>query len=153
VKRATAGVVLAATSALTVNLVLYAIGKAAGGAFSYRQARTPATVDPSAITILTLTSMGLGLGIALAALRRWPRILLSLQVGATVIGVGSIAVMTIPAHFDTTSTLFLAAMHLSAIPIAVTTLSRAAAAVPRSDSPGSRRPPTSLASASSRRQR
>lgn len=38
------------------------------------------------------------------------------------IAVASIGLMTIPANFDTTSTLFLASMHLTSIPVTLTCL-------------------------------
>jgi hypothetical protein len=54
--------------------------------------------------------------------RRWPALITTAKIIVSVLAVATIGLMTLPAHFDTTSTLFLGAMHLALIPATVLAL-------------------------------
>lgn len=112
---------------LITNLAVYAIGRALGGAFTYTQKGTTTRVDPIAITFMSLVPLGVGLALVAALARRWSATILVARVAAPILAVVTIAVMTLPAGFDTTSAVSLAAMHLATIPaalLALNTLSR-----------------------------
>jgi hypothetical protein len=108
-----AGTIMAA---LTLNLVLYAVGRARGGQFTYAQNGAATTVDPLAITIMTVLPLATGLSLVAWLSPKWPPLLTVAKFVVPVVAIGTIGLMTIPAHFDTTSTLFLATMHLALIP-------------------------------------
>lgn len=110
--------VLAAALAglLLANLAIYALGRALGGGFTYRQNGVDVPVEPVAITLLSLGPLLTGLAIAAVVARWWPRIITLARIAGPVFAVATIGVMTLPADFDTTSTVCLAAMHLATIP-------------------------------------
>jgi hypothetical protein len=118
-------VVLAAVgSALLVNLAVYAVGRAAGGSFSFSAASGPSEVD--AVTVGGFTVVPFLLGLTLAALlaRRWPRVLDLALVVAPVLALGTVALMTLPADLDRVSTIALGACHVVLAVIAVAALLR-----------------------------
>lgn len=101
---------------LVLNLALYAIGRALGGAFTYKQNGADVRVDSIAVTFMSLVPLAFGLGLVAALSRKWPAVILVARIAAPMLAVATIAVMTIPAGFDTTSAVSLAAMHLALIP-------------------------------------
>lgn len=107
---------------LLTNLAIYAIGRALGGAFTYTQNGAPIRVDPVAITIMSLAPLATGLALIAALSRKWPAAIPVARIAAPTLAVATIAVMTIPAGFDTTSTVTLATMHLTTIPAALLAL-------------------------------
>lgn len=114
---------------LLTNLAGYAAGRALGGAFTYRQDGATVRVDAVAVTFMSLVPLAFGLGLVTALSRRWPAAILVARIAAPALAVATIAVMTLPAGFDTTSAVSLAAMHLALIPatlLALNTLPRAA---------------------------
>jgi uncharacterized protein DUF6069 len=124
--------VIAATLSglLLINLVIYAIGRALGGDFTYSQDGAAVRVDPAAITIMSLAPLATGLALIAALSRIWTWAIRVARIAAPTLAVATIAVMTIPAGFDTTSTLALAAMHLATVPAALLALN----ALPRRQS-------------------
>jgi RsiW-degrading membrane proteinase PrsW (M82 family) len=115
-------IIIAIVLALAVNLVIYAIGRAAGGAFTYTQSGRTSTVDAVAITFLSTGPLTVGLTLVAILSRRWPVLINAAKIASPALALATIALMTIPAHFDTTSTMFLASMHLTLIPISVLAL-------------------------------
>jgi hypothetical protein len=115
-----AGVVaVAVLAAILVNLLVYALGRAAGGTFRFTAAGAPARVD--AMTVAGFSAVPLLIGLAAVALLAprlgWvPRA--ALVIGP-VLAVGTVLVMTVPADLDTVSTVTLAACHLTLVPILV----------------------------------
>lgn len=112
---------------LLTNLAVYAIGRALGGAFTYQQNGANVRVDPVAVTVMSLVPLVFGLGLVAALSRKWPAAILVARIAAPTLAVATVAVMTIPAGFDTTSAVSLAAMHLAVIPptlLALNTLPR-----------------------------
>jgi RsiW-degrading membrane proteinase PrsW (M82 family) len=115
-------IIIAIVLTLAVNLVIYAIGRAAGGAFTYTQSGKTSTVDAVAITFLSTGPLTVGLTLVAILSRRWPVLINAAKIASPALALATIALMTIPAHFDTTSTMFLASMHLTLIPISVLAL-------------------------------
>ncbi|GAA4244842.1 DUF6069 family protein [Dactylosporangium darangshiense] len=107
---------------LLTNLVIYAIGRALGGAFTYQQNGTAVLVEPVAVTFMSLAPLVFGLGLVAALSRKWPATIRVARIVAPILAVATIAVMTVPAGFDTTSALSLAAMHLALIPASLLAL-------------------------------
>jgi hypothetical protein len=107
---------------LLTNLVIYAIGRALGGAFTYQQNGAAVRVEPIAVTFMSLAPLVFGLGVVAALSRKWPATIRVARIVAPTLAVATIAVMTIPAGFDTTSAVSLAAMHLAIIPASLLAL-------------------------------
>lgn len=120
--KVTPAIALALGGALAANLVLYTVGRYAGGTYRYRQNGEAARVDAVAIAVLTVVPLAAGLALAALLSRKWPKIVNAAQVLAPVLALATIAPMTVPAHFDTTSTLCLAATHVAVIPFAIVAL-------------------------------
>ena len=113
-------VAAAALVAVVANLTVYGVGRAAGGSFEFTSAAgRPSEVD--ALTVAGFTAVPLLLGLAAVALLRrfgsW--VTRGALVVAPVLALGTIAVMTLPADFDTTSTVALALCHAILVPIVV----------------------------------
>jgi hypothetical protein len=115
-------IVLAVIAALGVNLIIYAIGRAAGATFSYTQSGTRTSVDALAVTVMTAGPLTLGLAFVALLSRRWPRLNQVAKVVAPVFALATIALMTVPADFDTTSTYCLSCMHVALVPISLIAL-------------------------------
>jgi hypothetical protein len=115
-----AGVVaVAVAAAVVVNLLVYALGRAAGGTFRFTSAGAPAEVDAATVAGFSAGPLLLGLtAVALLAPRfAWvPRAAL---VAGPVLAVATILAMTVPADLDATSTVTLALCHLTLVPIIV----------------------------------
>ncbi len=115
---------------LAVNLLLYAIGRASGGTFTYTQSGKPVRVDTVAVALLSLAPLATGLLLVAVVGRWWATVVPVAKVAAVVLAVATIAVMTIPADFDRRSTAFLALMHLATIPAALLTIGRCGVTAP-----------------------
>lgn len=107
---------------LLTNLAIYAMGRAFGGTFTYPQNGTRVRVEPVAITFMSLVPLATGLALIAALSRKWPAVIRAARIAAPTLAVATIGVMTIPAGFDTTSAVFLGAMHLATIPAALLAL-------------------------------
>lgn len=112
-------VVLAAVAAAVVaNLVIYALGRLAGGAFEVTT--NGQLVQVNAITVAGFSAVPLGLGLVVVALlARHGWVVKLAMVVAPVLAVLTIFVMTIPADLDTVSTVALAACHVTLVPISI----------------------------------
>jgi hypothetical protein len=115
-------VALAAVGALACNLMLYVIGRACGGTFTYVQNGKTIRVDAAAVAIMSVVPLTVGLALAAWLSRTWPPVTAIAKGVAAILAVATIGLMTVPAGFDTTSTLFLATMHLALVPAAVVAL-------------------------------
>ncbi|MEV6304283.1 DUF6069 family protein [Actinoplanes sp. NPDC051861] len=118
--RSRAAVVAAAVAAaVVVNLVVHGIGRAAGGTFRFTAATGPAEVD--AITVTGFSAVPLLIGLTVVALlapfASW--VTRAALIAGPALAVGTILGMTVPADFDTTSTVTLALCHLTLVPIIV----------------------------------
>jgi hypothetical protein len=115
-------IIVSVGSVLALNLLLYAAGRASGGAFTYTQSGKPTRVDAVAVAFMTVIPATIGLTLVAWLSRHWPALIRTAKVIAAALAVATIGLMTLPAHFDTTSTLFLVAMHLALIPATVLAL-------------------------------
>ncbi len=112
----------AAGVAVVVNLVAFAIGRVAGATFEFTSNSELRTVD--AVTVAGFSSAPLALGLAVTAAVARSRIgfVRVARWLAVVLCVVTIAVLTVPADFDTASTIALSVCHLTLIPINVVVL-------------------------------
>lgn len=106
-------------AALVVNLVVYAVGRAAGGDFTFSRAGVPTEVGAATVAGFTTVPLLLGLLVVALLCRRWPVIARVATVVAPVLAVVTVGLMTLPADFDTVSTLTLALCHLTLAPLSV----------------------------------
>ncbi len=126
VKARSAIVAAAVPAAVVVNLLVYAVGRAAGGTFRFTANGTPAEVN--AVTVAGFSALPPAVGliaVALLARHRWA--LTTALVAGPALAVLTIVIMTIPADLDTTSTITLALCHLTLVPITVVAIRRLAA--------------------------
>jgi hypothetical protein len=114
----------AAGSAIVTNLLLYAVGRAAGGTFRFTAASGLATVD--AVTVAGFSAVPLLVGLlAVALLARFGRwVTRAALVVGPVLAIGTIAVMTLPTDLDTASKVTLALCHLTLVPIIIVAVRR-----------------------------
>lgn len=123
-------VAVAVLVALVANLLVYAIGRLAGGRYQFTGASASAGGAPvnevDALTVAGFTAVPLLVGLALAATlsRRWPWVLTVALVVAPVLALVTIAVGTVPADFDTVSTVALGACHVVVAIVSVLALLR-----------------------------
>ena len=112
-------IALAASGALAANLSIYAIGRACGGAFTYTHNGKAIAVDAAAVAIMSGVPLVMGLALVAWLSRTWPAMITTAKIVATMVAVATIGLMTLPARFDTTSTVFLATMHLTIVPVSL----------------------------------
>jgi hypothetical protein len=109
----------AGVAAVVVNLIVYAVGRAAGGSFVFTANGDTNEVD--AVTVGGFSAVPLLIGLVvvalLARLGSWVTRVASIV--APVLAAGTIVVMTLPADLDRTSTITLALCHLTLIPISI----------------------------------
>lgn len=117
-------VVVTVLVALAVNLLVYAVGRLAGGGFGFTTPAGPAEVD--ALTVGGFTVVPLLLGLTLAALLslRWPRVLLVALVVAPLLALVTVPLMTLPTDLDGPSTVALATCHVVLAVLSVLALLR-----------------------------
>lgn len=107
----------AALTAVVVNLLIYAGGRAAGGSFRFTAAGGPAEVDAATVAGFSAIPLAVGLaGVALLA-PRWRWVARAALIAGPALAVVTILIMTVPADLDATSTITLALCHLALIPI------------------------------------
>jgi hypothetical protein len=87
---------MAIVLALAVNLVIYAIGRAAGGAFTYTQSGRTSTVDAVAITFLSTGPLTVGLTLVAILSRRWPVLINAAKIASPALALATIALMRTP---------------------------------------------------------
>ncbi len=112
-------IALAVIGVLAGNLLLYAVGRAWGGTFTYTQNGKVIRVDAASVAIMSVIPLVIGLAAVAGLARFWPASVSVARIVAPTLAIATIGVMTIPAHFDTTSTLFLSAMHVTLAAAAV----------------------------------
>lgn len=113
-------VVLAVGSAVGVNLVIYFLGRAFGADFEFTQGDQRAQVDAVTVAGFTAVPLTIGLLVVACLAPRWRWVAPLATVLAPSVAIITVGVMTVPADFDTLSTLCLAACHLALAPISVT---------------------------------
>jgi hypothetical protein len=112
-------VAVAAALAAIVNVLIYLVGRAAGGTFTFTAGTGPAEVD--AVTVAGFSAVPLAAGLTVVALLasrvRW--VTRAALIAGPLLAVGTIVTMTVPADFDTVSTVTLAVCHLTLVPVIV----------------------------------
>lgn len=109
-------------AAVAANLVVFAIGQAAGGTFEFTSNSELRTVDVWTVAGFTSVPLALGLALVAAVARSRNGFVRVARWLAVVLCVITILVMTVPADFDPASTIALSVCHLTLIPIIVVVL-------------------------------
>ncbi|QLQ36422.1 DUF6069 family protein [Micromonospora robiginosa] len=110
-------VALATVAAVVVNLVVYAVGRAAGGTFRFTAASGPAEVN--AVTVAAFSALPLLVGLTAVALLapRFGWVVRAASIVGPALAVLTVVAMTLPTDLDATSKATLAGCHLTLVPI------------------------------------
>lgn len=109
----------AAGAAALINLILYGVGRAAGGTFRFTSSSGPAVVDGVTVVAFSVVPLLVGL-VAVALLARFGGwVIRTALVVGPFLAVATIALMTLPADLDATSTVTLALCHLVLVPVII----------------------------------
>jgi hypothetical protein len=109
-------------SAVVINLILYALGRAAGGTFHFTSSSGPAIVDGLTVAAFSAVPLLLGL-VAVALLARFGDwVIRTALVLGPLLAIGTIAVMTVPTDLDVTSKVTLAICHIVLVPVMLVTV-------------------------------
>jgi hypothetical protein len=121
-RRRPAIVAVAVVVAVIVNLILYGIGRLAGGSYRFTTSGAPLEVDP--LTLAGFSALPLAAGLTVAALLslRWAWVIPVAMVVAPILELGSIIGMTVPADFDLPSRIALMSCHTALVPISLLAL-------------------------------
>jgi hypothetical protein len=120
-------VAAAVALAAIVNVLIYLIGRAAGGTFVFTAATGRAEVDALTVAGFSIVPLAAGLTAVALLAPRWRWVSRAALIAGPLLAVVTIVTMTLPADFDTVSTVSLALCHLTLVPIivaAVTALGR-----------------------------
>jgi len=106
-------------AAVLINLILYGIGRAAGGTFHFTATTGPAVVD--GVTVAAFSALPLLAGlVAVALLSRFGAwVIRTALIVGPLLAVATIVVMTLPTDLDATSKVTLALCHLVLVPIII----------------------------------
>ncbi|GAA3909684.1 DUF6069 family protein [Actinoplanes auranticolor] len=106
-------------AAVLANLILYGIGRAAGGTFRFTSPSGPAEVD--GVTVAAFSALPLLAGlVAVALLSRFGAwVVRTALIAGPVLAVATIVAMTLPTDLDTTSKVTLTLCHLVLVPIII----------------------------------
>lgn len=118
VARSAAVVVASVVAALVTNLVLWAVGLAAGGSFYHTDAGEVVSAAPGGVVLMTVVPLTVGLAVAALLALWWDGIVRIAQVVGALLPLATIQ-GTIAADFDTPSTVALALMHVVVALVAV----------------------------------
>ncbi len=105
--------------AVLVNLAVHAVGRAAGGAFTFTRQGSPVQVDAVTVAGFSAVPLLVGMVLAAAAARRLPVLMTVGLIVAPALALVTVPVMTLPADFDRISTLTLALCHVTLAPVSV----------------------------------
>lgn len=105
--------------AVFINVVIFAVGRAAGGTFRFASPSGPAEVDALTVVGFTIVPLFLGMTVVALLVRVWPWVVPVALVVAPAFALVTIPVMTLPAGFDVTSTIALALCHVAMVPTVV----------------------------------
>ena len=106
-------------AAALINLILYGVGRAAGGTFHFTSSSGPAVVDGVTVVAFSVAPLLVGL-VAVALLARlgdW--VIRTALVAGPLLAIATIALMTLPADLDATSKVTLALCHLVLVPVII----------------------------------
>ncbi|MGH3612217.1 MAG: DUF6069 family protein [Pseudonocardia sp.] len=111
-------VVATVVAALLVNLVIWAIGAAAGGSFELTNGDVTQSAAPGGVVVMTVVPLLVGMTLAALLSYRWLGAIRVAQVVGPALALLTI-VSTLMADFDGPSTVALTAMHVAIAPIVV----------------------------------
>jgi hypothetical protein len=117
--RKTLIIAAAVGTAALVNLILYGVGRAAGGTFRFTASSGPAVVDGVTVVAFSVVPLLVGL-VAVALLARlggW--VIRTALVVGPLLAIATIALMTLPTDLDATSKVTLALCHVVLVPIII----------------------------------
>jgi hypothetical protein len=104
-----------AAAAAAISLLVYGVGRLAGGSYRFTTGAAPAEVD--AVTVAGFSFVPLFLGLAVVAVVG--RLSKAALVVGPVLALGTIVLMTLPADFDGVSKTALAICHVMLVPVIV----------------------------------
>lgn len=119
-----ATVVGAVVVAVVVNLLVHAVGRLAGGDFTFTREGGAATVDAATVAGFSAVPLGLGLLVVALLARRLPWVPRVAAVVAPALAVATILLMTLPVDLDAVSTVALATCHLTLVPVSLVAIRR-----------------------------
>ncbi|MGF0314919.1 DUF6069 family protein [Nocardia fluminea] len=111
----------AVVAAVVLNLIVWAIGAAAGGSFVTVDNGKLLDVAPGGVILMSTVPLLIGLTVAVLVSYLWTGVLRTAAVVGSVLSIGTIA-MTVSSNFDTASTITLSVMHVVLVPIMVIAL-------------------------------
>ncbi|TQK18267.1 hypothetical protein FBY40_0754 [Microbacterium sp. SLBN-154] len=115
-------ILIAVAGAVLANLAIYGVARLLGVEFWFTAAGGPLQVLPPVLIQFTAVPLLAGLTIAAIVGHWWRWVFLVAIIVAVVLEVGTIFALTIPADFDTGSTVALALCHLAMVPFTVAAL-------------------------------
>ena len=111
----------AAAVAVVLNLIVWAIGAAAGGSFIMTDQGKASSVAPGGVIMMSAVPLLIGLTVAVLVSYKWTGVLRIAAVVGSVLSLATIA-LTVSTDFDTASTIALSVMHVVLVPIMVIAL-------------------------------
>ncbi len=106
-------------AAVLINLAVHALGRAAGGSFTFTREGQPVQVDAVTVAGFSAVPLLVGMLVVAATARRLPVLLTVGLVVAPILALVTVPVMTLPADFDSVSTFTLALCHVTLAPVSV----------------------------------
>ncbi|MFD4439818.1 DUF6069 family protein [Nocardia sp. NPDC058519] len=111
----------AAVAAVVLNLIVWAIGAAAGGSFMVTMEGKVESVAPGGVILMSTVPLLIGLTVAVLVSYVWTGVLRTAGVVGSLLSIATIA-MTVDADFDAASTVALSVMHVVLVPVMVIAL-------------------------------
>lgn len=111
----------AVVAAVVVNLIVWAIGAAAGGSFVTVDNGQLFDVAPGGVIMMSAVPLLIGLTVAVLVSYVWTGVLRTAAVVGSALSLATIA-MTVSSNFDTATTIALSVMHVVLVPIMVISL-------------------------------
>ncbi|WKG10179.1 DUF6069 family protein [Nocardia sp. PE-7] len=111
----------AAAVAVVLNLIVWAIGAAAGGSFIMTDQGKASSVAPGGVIMMSAVPLLIGLTVAVLVSYKWTGVLRTAAVVGSVLSLATIA-LTVSTDFDTASTIALSVMHVVLVPVMVIAL-------------------------------
>ncbi|MFC6009860.1 DUF6069 family protein [Nocardia lasii] len=111
----------AVAAAVVVNLIVWAIGAAAGGSFIAIEKGEAMDVAPGGVVIMSAVPLLIGLTVAVLVSYLWTGVLRTAAVIGSLLSLATIG-LTVATDFDAASTVALSVMHVTLVPIIVIAL-------------------------------
>ncbi|WP_328659026.1 DUF6069 family protein [Nocardia salmonicida] len=111
----------AAAVAVVLNLIVWAIGAAAGGSFTTIADGKVTDAAPGGVILMSAVPVLIGLTVAVLVSYLWTGVLRTAAVVGSALSIATIG-LTVAADFDTASTIALSVMHVVLVPVMVIAL-------------------------------